>query len=80
MEIAVLGSGCKNCNALEQATREALDQLGLPEEITKITDIAEIASYGVMSTPSLVIDGEVRTSGRVPTVSELTTILAAAAA
>ncbi len=80
MQIAVLGSGCKNCNALEQATRDALAELGLHEEVTKITDFGEIASYGVMTTPSLAIDGEVRTSGRVPTVGELKEIIAAAAA
>lgn len=79
MQIAVLGSGCKNCNALEQATRDALEELGRDAEITKITDYGEIASYGVMTTPSLVIDGVVRTSGRVPSVAELKGIITSTA-
>jgi small redox-active disulfide protein 2 len=77
MRIAVLGSGCKNCNALEGATRQALSELGIEDDIVKITDFGEIASYGVMSTPALAIDGSVKTTGRVPTVDELKTIIAA---
>ncbi len=78
MKIEVLGSGCKNCNALEKATNEALTELGMDIPIDKVTDYAEIISYGVMSTPALAIDGEVKTVGRVPTVQELTQILAGA--
>jgi small redox-active disulfide protein 2 len=77
MRIAVLGSGCKNCNALEGATRQALSELGIDDDIVKITDFGEIASYGVMSTPALAIDGDVKTTGRVPTVDELKAIIAA---
>jgi len=77
MRIAVLGSGCKNCNALEGATRQALSELGIDDDIAKITDFGEIASYGVMSTPALAIDGDVKTTGRVPTVDELKAIIAA---
>jgi small redox-active disulfide protein 2 len=77
MRIAVLGSGCKNCNALEGATRQALSELGFDDDIVKITDFGEIASYGVMSTPALAIDGDVKTTGRVPTVDELKAIIAA---
>jgi small redox-active disulfide protein 2 len=80
MQIAVLGSGCKNCNALEQATRDALNGLGLDEAITKITDFGEIASYGVMATPALAVNGEIQVSGRVPSVDELRKIIASAAA
>jgi small redox-active disulfide protein 2 len=79
MKIEVLGSGCKNCNALEKATGEALAGLGLDTPIDKVTDYGEILAYGVMSTPALAIDGEVKTVGRVPSVSELTEILAGAA-
>jgi len=79
MKIEVLGSGCKNCNALEAATEEALKQLGMDEPITKVTDFGEIASYGVMSTPALAIDGEVRTTGRVPGVDEIAALITAAA-
>ena len=78
MKIEVLGPGCKNCNALEKATGEALAELGLDTPIEKVTDYGEIMSYGIMSTPALAIDGEVKLVGRVPSVSELTEILAGA--
>ena len=80
MKIEVLGTGCKNCNALEAATREALQQLGMDVPVEKVTDYGEIVSYGVMSTPALAIDGDVKTTGRVPSVRELTDLLAAASA
>jgi len=80
MKIEVLGSGCKNCNALETATSEALQQLGMDVPIDKVTDYGEILAYGVMSTPALVIDGQVKTVGRVPTVRDLAEILVGATA
>jgi small redox-active disulfide protein 2 len=78
MKIEVLGSGCKNCNALETATAEALQQLGMDVPIDKVTDYGEILAYGVMSTPALVVDGQVKTVGRVPTVRDLAEILVGA--
>lgn len=71
MELKVLGSGCANCKTLEARTIEALGVLGISAAIEKVTDYGEIASYGVMSTPALVIDEEVVVSGRVPSVDEL---------
>ncbi len=79
MKIEVLGPGCKNCSALEEATNEALSQLGLDASVEKVTDYGKIAGYGVMSTPALVVDGEVRSVGRVPSVDEITELLGAAA-
>ena len=79
MKIEVLGTGCKNCNALENATGQALTALGMDVPIDKVTDYGEIMSYGIMSTPALAIDGEVKLVGRVPSVRELTEILAGAA-
>jgi small redox-active disulfide protein 2 len=79
MKIEVLGPGCKNCESLEKATKEALGQLGVDADVDKITDYGEIAAYGVMSTPALAIDGEVVSSGRVPSVGEITELLAGAA-
>jgi small redox-active disulfide protein 2 len=76
MKIEVLGTGCKNCNALEAATHQALEQLGMDVPIDKITDYGEIVTYGVMSTPALAIDGEVKTAGRVPSVREIADLLA----
>ena len=78
MKIEVLGSGCKNCNALEATTRQVLEQLGIDEPISKVTDYGQIASYGVMSTPALAIDGDVKTTGRVPTIDEITNLITAA--
>jgi small redox-active disulfide protein 2 len=77
MKIEVLGSGCKNCNALEAATAQALDRLGVDQEVTKVTDYGQIAAYGVMSTPALAIDGDVKTAGRVPSVDEIADLIAA---
>lgn len=63
--VMVLGSGCAKCNALEQATREALAELGMETTIDHVTDFAQIASYGVMTTPALVVDGKVVSYGKV---------------
>lgn len=79
MKIEVLGSGCKNCNTLEAATQLALQQLGIDESVAKVTDYGQIASYGVMSTPALAIDGDVKTAGRVPTVDEIVELITAVA-
>ena len=77
MIIKVLGSGCTNCQNLEKATREALAQLGLDATVEHVTDPADIASYGVMRTPGLVVDEEVVLSGRVPTAAAVRELLAA---
>lgn len=63
--VKVLGSGCTKCNALEQATREALEELGMETAIDHVTDFAQIAAYGVMTTPALVVDGKVVSYGKV---------------
>lgn len=75
MEIKILGPGCRNCAALEERTREAIADLSLDATITKVTDYAEIAAYGVMSTPALVIDEKVITTGKVPTAAALRDLL-----
>ena len=77
MEIKVLGSGCTNCQNLEKATLEALSGLGLDATVEHVTDPGDIASYGVMRTPALVVDEQVVVSGRVPTVAQLRELLAA---
>ena len=65
MVIKVLGPGCKNCVTLEANTKAALSELGIEAEIKKISDFAEIAKYGIMSTPGLVIDEKVVSFGKV---------------
>ena len=76
MNIKVLGPGCRNCITLERVTREAVESLGIDAEIEKVTDYAAIAGYGIMSTPGLVVDGEVVLYGRVPTAAHVREILA----
>ena len=78
MDIKILGTGCVNCKNLETLTRAALDELGLTVEIDKVTDPGEIASWGVMSTPALVIDDDVVLSGRVPPADQIRQLLLAA--
>ena len=75
MKIKVLGPGCKNCGPLEQRTRQALDGLGLDAEIEKVTDYGEIAGYGVLKTPGLVVDEQVVVSGKVPSARAIADLL-----
>ena len=76
MLIKVLGAGCANCHTLEERTGRALARLGADGTVEMVTDYAQIAAYGVMTTPALVVDDQVVLSGRVPDVPELVTILA----
>lgn len=73
--VKVLGSGCEKCNALEAAAKEALAELGMDTAIDHITDFAQIAAYGVMSTPALVVDGKVVSFGKVLKKDEVISIL-----
>lgn len=75
LRVEVLGSGCAKCNQLEANTRTALAQLGIDAQIGHVTDFALIAAYGVMSTPALVINGTVVSTGRVLTVEEAAELL-----
>lgn len=73
--VKVLGSGCAKCNQLEAATKAALEQLGMDTTIDHVTDFTQIASYGVMTTPALVIDGKVVSYGKVLKTEEVVKIL-----
>lgn len=73
--VKILGSGCAKCNQLEAATKEALEQLGMDTTIDHVRDFAQIAAYGVMSTPALVVDGKVVSYGKVLKTDEVVTIL-----
>ncbi len=77
MIVKILGSGCANCRKLEENTRTALTDLGLDAEVEHVTDFGQIAGYGVMNTPGLVVDEEVVLSGRVPTAAQVRDLLAA---
>jgi len=73
--VKVLGSGCAKCNQLEAAAKAALGQLGMDTTIEHVTDFAQIASYGVMTTPALVVDGKVVSYGKVLKSEEVAAIL-----
>ena len=79
MEIKVLGTGCRKCNKLYEAAREALAEAGVEANLVKVDRLDEIMRYGVMMTPGLVIDGEVRSTGKVPHRTEITSWIRAAA-
>ena len=71
MKIEILGTGCSKCKTLEEVTKQAVAKIGGFYEIKKIEDIVEIMNYGVMSTPALVVDGRVKSSGKVLSVDEV---------
>ncbi|MEA4822844.1 MAG: thioredoxin family protein [Clostridiaceae bacterium] len=73
--VKVLGSGCAKCNQLEAATKAALEQLGMDTTIDHVTDFSQIAAYGIMTTPALVVDGKVVSYGKVLKTEEVVKIL-----
>ncbi len=75
MKIGILGTGCPKCKKLAQNVEEAVKELNIDAEILKVTNIDEIMNYGVMMTPALAIDGEVRSAGKVPGKEEIKKIL-----
>jgi len=75
MKIEILGTGCPKCNMLEANAKAAADNLGIEYELVHVKDLMKIASYGVMMTPALAIDGNVKVVGRVPSEAEITTLL-----
>jgi small redox-active disulfide protein 2 len=75
MEIRILGTGCSNCKNLEKATYNAVAELDILADISKVEDIQQIMSYGIMRTPALVVNGKVLVYGRVPSVSEIKEML-----
>lgn len=71
MEIKVLGPGCPKCQKTEQNVKDAVAETGVDATVEKVTDIMEIAGYGVFSTPSVIIDGEVKSVGKIPTKEDI---------
>ena len=76
MDIKVLGPGCTKCVTLADQTKKAADELGVDYTFEKVTDMNEFMKYGVMLTPALVVDGQVKVSGKVPSVEEIKELLA----
>ena len=75
MNIKILGTGCKKCEALEANAREAVKEMEIEADFEKVTDFKAIASYGVLKTPGLVIDGKAVSSGKVPSPEEIKKLL-----
>lgn len=74
-KLQILGTGCPKCKKLFEVTQQAVKDLGIEAEVTKVEDITEIMKFGVMSTPALSVDGTVKVTGRVPKVGELKTMI-----
>lgn len=70
-KIQILGTGCPKCKKLTELAEEAAKKLGIQYEIEKVTEIQKILEFGVMSTPSLVVDGKVKMVGKVPSIEEI---------
>lgn len=75
LTIKVLGSGCANCKRVEQIVRKIITDMGIEAEVVKVTEYAEIMAYNVMSTPGLVINEKIVSTGRIPAPAEVTTWL-----
>jgi len=75
LTIKILGPGCANCKKLETIARQAMEQLSIEAEVIKVTDYAEIMKYPILSTPGLVVNEKVVSSGRIPSPAEVTTFL-----
>ena len=71
MKIEILGTGCSKCKKLTELTEEVVNELGVSAEIIKVTDINKIIDYGVMLTPALVIDGDVKVTGKISEKEEI---------
>ena len=80
LSIKVLGSGCANCHKIEELAKQAVAQLGVEAKVEMVTEMKEIMRYGVMSTPGIVVNEKVVSTGRVPALSQITTMLTTALA
>ena len=75
-QIKILGTGCRRCEQLAASAEEAAEQLGLEYQLEKVNDVVRFADYGVMMTPGLVIDGAVKSQGKVLSIDEIKALLA----
>jgi small redox-active disulfide protein 2 len=73
--LKVLGTGCAKCNQLTAAVKQAADESGIDYQLEKVTDFMRFADFGVMITPALVVDGEVKVTGKVPSIEEIKKLL-----
>jgi small redox-active disulfide protein 2 len=77
MKIEILGMGCATCNKLEDAVRLAIREMGIDAQVDHVKDIKKIMTYGVMTTPALVIDGVVKSAGKIPTLTDIKQMIGA---
>lgn len=75
-KLQILGTGCPKCKQLAELTEQAARELGIEFEMEKVTDIQEIMKFGIMMTPALAVDGEVKVAGKVPSVEDLKKMIA----
>jgi len=75
-KLQILGTGCPKCKKLAEVTEQAAKDLGIEFEMEKVTDVKDIMKFGVMITPALVVDGEVKIAGKVPSVDEIKKLIA----
>lgn len=75
LNVLVIGPGCAKCRTLAQLTEQAVQELGVPAEINKVTDLNQIMALGVMMTPALAVNGTVKVVGKVPSVAEIKNLL-----
>lgn len=71
MEIKVLGPGCPKCRQTEKVVQEALAESGVAADVEKVTDVMKIAGYGVFGTPAVVVDGEIKSVGKIPSKEDV---------
>lgn len=76
LPIKVLGSGCANCKRVEQIAKKVVEEMSLEADVVKVTDYADIMAYNILSTPGLVVNEKVVSSGRIPTPAAVSTWLA----
>jgi len=74
-KMIVLGPGCSRCETLTKVTRQAADELGIDYELEKLTDIKQFLGFGLMMAPGLVVDGQLKVQGKVPSVAEIKEML-----
>ncbi len=77
MKIEILGTGCAKCRKLDELVREVVLETGVDAEVSKVEDIKKIMGYGVMTTPALVIDGQVKVAGKVPSAGDIRQLIGA---
>jgi len=75
MKIEILGTGCAKCKATEKVVRKAVEELGIQAEVIKVEDLQDIVNRGVMMTPAVIVDGEVKIVGHTPTLDEIKKII-----